>query len=147
MRIDWISQLAVLLLCRNDVIDQLLVSAVLVEFGGAFFQACATPEGLTNIPGLVNNLLLFDELCEADIEGTDRHGAKNEKNSSGDSTALLESFHKNVGVLTGRRACCCCKVAEHFRELYSKNRKSEWNGLPLSREPFTKNHLGNRQTT
>src|SRR3546814_19582248 len=90
MRFDWISQLAVLLLGRNAVIDQLLVSAVLVEFGGAFFQACATPEGLTNLPGLVNNLLLFDELCEQDIEGTDRHGAKNEKNGPGDRTALLD---------------------------------------------------------
>src|SRR3546814_16957637 len=95
---SWISQLSVLLLGRNAVIDQLLVSAVLVEFGGAFFQACATPEGLTNLPGLVNNLLLFDELCEQDIEGTDRHGAKNEKNGPGDSTALLESFHKTVGI-------------------------------------------------
>src|SRR3546814_7449590 len=70
MRFDWISQLAVLLLGRNAVIDQLLVSAVLVEFGGAFFQACATPEGLTNLPGLVNNLLLFDELCERSEEHT-----------------------------------------------------------------------------
>src|SRR3546814_12047013 len=75
----------------------------------SFFQACATPEGLTNLPGLVNNLLLFDELCEQDIEGTDRHGAKNEKNGPGDSTALLESFHKTVGIFSGRRGCCCCK--------------------------------------
>src|SRR3546814_16858226 len=122
MRFDWISQLAVLLLGRNAVIDQLLVSAVLVEFGGAFFQACATPEGLTNLPGLVNNLLLFDELCEQDIEGTDRHGAKNEKNGPGDRTALLESFHQTVGIFSGRRGCCCCKLEKTFRDLSSNNR-------------------------
>src|SRR3546814_14083815 len=93
MCFDWISQLAVLLLGRNAVNDQLLVSAVLVEFGGDFFQACATPEGLTNIPGLVNNLLLFDALCEQDIEGTDRHAATNEKTVPGERTALHESSH------------------------------------------------------
>src|SRR3546814_18940479 len=131
MRFDWISRLAVRLLGRNAGIDLLHVSGVLVEFGGAFFQACATPEGLTNLTGLVNNLLLFDELCEQDIEGTDRHGEKNEKNGTGARTAVLESYHKTGGIFSDRRVSCCCKLEEDLRALSYTNIKNEGKRFPF----------------
>ena len=68
MCFTWVSQKAMLLLCRDAVVDNLPICAVLIELRSAFFKRSCPPELRTQLLILVQHLVLFKQLREHDVE-------------------------------------------------------------------------------
>jgi hypothetical protein len=122
MGFNWVSQKAVLLLRSDAVIDDLTICAVLFQLCSAFFKRSSAPELRTNFFILVQNLLLFEQLSEHNVEREYGHDNHHGENRDGDWPAFFKRRDKTE--LCGGLRCGTSRGQKQNRHLnyLSKNR-------------------------